>query len=124
MSLQSDLGKVRGLGSAKEGTHHWWWQRVTALAMIPLSIWFISGLICMIDGTHAEALDWVSKPHVTVLTVAFLSALFYHLKLGMQVVIEDYLHQESVKIAALIGLKFASVLGALAAIIAILKISL
>ena len=124
MSLQSDLGKVRGLGSAKEGTHHWWWQRVTALAMIPLSIWFISGLICMIGGTHAEALAWVSKPHVTVLTVAFLSALFYHLKLGMQVVIEDYLHQEPVKIAALIGLKFASVLGALAAIIAILKISL
>lgn len=124
MSLQSDLGKVRGLGSAKEGTHHWWWQRVTAVAMIPLSLWFISGLLCMIEGDYQQALDWVSKPHVTVLTVAFLGALFYHLKLGMQVVIEDYVHQEWVKIAALIGLKFAAALGALAAIIAILKISL
>ena len=124
MSLQSDLGKVRGLGSAKEGTHHWWWQRVTAVAMIPLSLWFISGLLCMIEGDYQQALAWVSKPHVTVLTVAFLGALFYHLKLGMQVVIEDYVHQEWVKIASLIGLKFAAALGALAAIIAILKISL
>ena len=78
----------------------------------------------MIEGDYQQALDWVSKPHVTVLTVAFLGALFYHLKLGMQVVIEDYVHQEWVKIAALIGLKFAAALGALAAIIAILKISL
>ena len=124
MSLQSDLGKVRGLGSAKDGTQHWWWQRVTAIAMIPLSIWFISGLICMIGGSYQQAIDWVQKPHVTLLMVAFLSALFYHLKLGMQVVIEDYLHHEWVKIAALIGLKFASILGAMAAVIAILKISL
>lgn len=124
MSLQSDLGKVRGLGSAKEGTHHWWWQRVTALAMIPLSIWFVFGLLCILDSTYAEATAWVAKPHVTVLLIAFVSALFYHLKLGMQVVIEDYLHEEWVKITAVIGLKFACVLGAVAAIVAILKISL
>lgn len=124
MSLQSDLGKVRGLGSAKDGSHHWWWQRLTAVALIPLSIWFVFGLLCTLNGTYVEATQWIAKPHVTVLMIAFISALFYHLKLGMQVVIEDYVHQEWVKIGMLIGLKFACVLGAIASLVAILKISL
>ena len=92
--------------------------------MIPLSIWFVFGLLCMLDGTYQEATAWVAKPHVTVLMIAFMSALFYHLKLGMQVVIEDYLHVEWAKLGALIALKFACVLGAVAAIVSILKISL
>ena len=124
MDLQSDLGKVRGLGSAKDGTHHWWWQRLTAVALIPLSIWFIFGLLCLINSTYVEATQWIAKPHVTVLMIVFISALFYHLKLGMQVVIEDYVHQEWVKISMLIGLNFACVLGTMAAVVAILKISL
>lgn len=124
MALQSALGKVRGLGSAKDGTHHWWWQRLTAVALIPLSLWFVWNLLCVIDGTYQEAIDWVAKPYVTVLLIAFVTALFYHLKLGMQVVIEDYVHQEWAKISMLIGLNFACVLGAMAAVVAILKISL
>lgn len=124
MGLQSDLGKVRGLGSAKDGAHHWWWQRLTAVALIPLTVWFLFGLLCLLDSTYAEATSWIAKPHVTVLMIALISALFYHLKLGMQVVIEDYIHQEWAKISMLIGLNFACVLGAMAAVVAILKISL
>ncbi|MEM7467747.1 MAG: succinate dehydrogenase, hydrophobic membrane anchor protein [Pseudomonadota bacterium] len=124
MSLQSHLGRVRGLGSAKDGTHHWWWQRLTAIALVPLSIWFVCGLLDVLDSSYSEATAWVAKPHVTVLLLVFVAALFYHMKLGMQVVIEDYLHVEWMKISALIALKFACALGAIAAIVAILKISL
>ena len=89
MSLRSDLGKVRGLGSAKDGTHHWWWQRLTAIALIPLSLWFVWSLLCVAQSSHAEITAWIAKPHVTVGLIALMSALFYHLKLGMQVVFED-----------------------------------
>ena len=123
MSLRSDLGKVRGLGSAKDGTHHWWWQRLTAIALIPLSLWFVWSLLCIAQSSHAEITAWIAKPHVTVGLIALMSALYYHLKLGMQVVFEDYLHQEWMKIGAQIALNFACILGALAASIAILKIS-
>lgn len=123
MSLQSDLAKVRGLGSAKDGTHHFWHQRLSAIALIPLSLWFVTGLICVMDATHAEVVDWISAPHVTTLMVALVAALSYHIKLGLQVVFEDYIHTEWLKLAIQISLNLGTALIALVSIIAILKIS-
>ena len=123
MSLKSDLARVRGLGSAKDGTHHFWHQRLTAIALIPLSLWFISALLCMINGTYFEAISWIAQPHVTTLLVAFSAALFYHVKLGLQTVVEDYIHTEWLKLASVVVLNLGVALCGLVSIVAILKIS-
>jgi succinate dehydrogenase / fumarate reductase membrane anchor subunit len=123
MNLESDLAKVRGLGSAKHGTDHFWHQRLTAIALIPLSLWFIAGLICAIGASHADAVKWISTPYVTTLFVALILALFYHIKLGLQAVIEDYIHAEWLKLTSRICLNLGAALCGLVSIIAILKIS-
>ena len=123
MSLKTDLARVHGLGSAKGGTQCFWHQRLTAVALIPLSLWFITTLICAIDASHAEVVAWIEAPHVTTLMIAFVGALFYHLKLGMQEVFEDYIHIKWLKLTIRISLNFGTVLCGLIAIVAILKIS-
>ena len=112
MSLRTDLSRVRGLGAAGHGSEHWWRQRVSAVALIPLSVWFVISLMCKITAEHADVLDWIGKPHVTVLLIATVIAMFYHLKLGVQVVVEDYIHHTPTKVAALIALTLAATLGA------------
>lgn len=123
MSLKSDLARVRGLGSAKTGTHHFWHQRLSAIALIPLGLWLVTSLVCVMRSSFSEAQAWVATPYVTILLVATLSALFYHLKLGLQTVLEDYVHNESLKLASIIGLNLGTVLCALASIVAVLRIS-
>lgn len=123
MSLRSDLGRVRGLGSAKSGAQHWWHQRVTAVALVPLSLWFVTGILAHVGGDHAAAVAWIQSPLVTVLLIAFIASLFFHAKLGLQVVIEDYFHNETMKIALLVLMKLALAFGALLGIVSILKIS-
>jgi len=123
MSLKSDLARVRGLGSAKDGTRHFWHQRLTAIALIPLSLWFVASLICVMDGSHAEVVAWIATPHVTSLLVALIAALYYHMKLGLQTVLEDYVHTEWLKLASVIGLNLGTALCGLVSVIAILKIS-
>ena len=124
MSLESDLARVRGLGSAKDGTHSFWHQRITAIALIPLSVWFVAGILCIVDASHADTVAWIKAPHVTVLFIALIIALFYHVKIGLQEVIEDYLHCEWFKLATRICLNLAIAMCGLLAIVAILKISL
>jgi succinate dehydrogenase / fumarate reductase membrane anchor subunit len=124
MSLRSDLGRVKGLGSAKEGVHHWRLQRMTAIAMVPLALWFVLSLLCVFNDPHAAVVEWVSAPHVTVLLIALSVALFWHLKLGLQVVIEDYVHVTWQQVSLQIALRVATGLGALLAIVSVLKISL
>ena len=94
MTLQTPLAKVRHLGAAKEGVHHWWGQRLTAILLVPLSLWFVGSLwSIVVGGGGRDALvDWLSGPVAAVLMLLFLGATFYHLKLGLQVVIEDYVH--------------------------------
>ena len=94
MTLQTPLAKVRHLGAAKEGANHWWWQRLTAILLVPLSLWFVGSLwSIVVGGADRDALvDWLSGPVAAVLMLLFLGATFYHLKLGLQVVIEDYVH--------------------------------
>jgi succinate dehydrogenase / fumarate reductase membrane anchor subunit len=123
MSLEADIAKVRGLGSAKEGTGHFWHQRLTAIALIPLSIWFVVNLVCVFDATYAEVTAWIQSPIVTTLLVALIGALLYHVKLGVQIVIEDYLHAEWLKLSSIICLNLGTVLCGLVSIVAILKIS-
>ena len=124
MSLRTPLGKVRGLGSAKDGTHHWWMQRVTALALVPLVVWFSYSLLCTSTGDYNTAYEWAQSPFVAVMLIALMIAGFYHAQLGMQVVIEDYVHLEWLKITALIAIKLAAIMLALTGIIAVLRISL
>ena len=121
--LRSDLGRVRGLGSAKEGVHHWWMQRVTAIALIPLSLWFVAGIVFLIDADRASALDWLGSPVTLGLMSLFLIALVYHAVLGLQVVIEDYIHTKATKLILLLLIQFAGFALAAAGIIAMLMIT-
>jgi succinate dehydrogenase / fumarate reductase, membrane anchor subunit len=122
-SLRTTLGRVRGLGAAKSGVHHWWMQRVTAVALVPLTLWFVIGLIGQFGEDHASMVAWLSGPVTATIAVLTVFALFYHAKLGLQVVIEDYVHTEWLKITSLIVLKLVVIfLGGLS-ILSILKIA-
>ncbi len=92
MSMETPIARVRHLGSAREGAHHWWHQRLTALLLVPLSLWFVGSLWALVAGGGGRdaVVDWLSGPAAAVLALLFLAAMFYHLKLGLQVVIEDY----------------------------------
>lgn len=124
MSLRSPLGKVRGLGSGKNGTHHWWMQRVTAVSLIPLTIWFVSSVIQMTQADYATVVKWMSSPVVAVLLSLFIITGMYHLKLGLQVIIEDYIHTEGQKMALQMLVSFGCVLIGTMAVFSILKIAL
>lgn len=121
--LRTPLGRVRGLGSAKEGVNHWWLQRVSSVALVPLILWFVASVVGLIGADHATFVAWLRQPLNTILMTALLAAGFHHLQLGLQVIIEDYVHHEAAKIASLIVMKFAVVLLALAGIFSVLKIA-
>lgn len=124
MSLSTPLARVRGLGSARSGTHHWIAQRLTAIALIPLIIWFVSSFMCMTGISHQAAIEWIQSPFVAVFLLLFIIALFHHAQLGMQVVIEDYIDCKVMKITGLVLLKLVSFFAGLTAVIAVLKIYL
>ena len=96
------LGRVRGLGSAKEGVAHWWVQRVTALLLIPLVIWFVISLLGHIGGDRAAVILWLGQPFTYGLMLVLLGAAFWHAALGLQVVIEDYVHGEAAKLVLIL----------------------
>jgi succinate dehydrogenase / fumarate reductase membrane anchor subunit len=123
MSFRTPLGQVRGLGSARSGTAHWWAQRLTALALIPLSLWFVVSVAHLIYADYSVAIDWLHTPWVAVLLTLMLAALFYHAYLGVQVVVEDYVHNEWLKVSTLLLFKSATVLLAMAGIFSILRIA-
>jgi len=110
MSLQTPLARVLGLGSAKEGVEHWWWQRITAIALVPLGLWFVVAVISLVGADYAAARAWVGAPLNMVLLIAFAAALLHHAQLGLQVVIEDYVHNEAWKLTGLLAVKFLAVL--------------
>ena len=124
MSLRTPLAKVRGLGSAKQGTEHWWQQRLTAIALVPLSLWFISELLCMTGMDHASVSQWLHIPVNAVLLIMLLIALFHHAQLGMQVVIEDYIESEWQKLGCIILVKFLAVLAGLTSVLSVAKVFL
>jgi succinate dehydrogenase / fumarate reductase membrane anchor subunit len=121
--LRSELGRVRGLGSAKEGVHHWWMQRLTAVALVPLVLWFAIAVIAHTGQDYAAVHAWLASPLTFGLMVLLVGATFHHAQLGLQVVIEDYVHNEALKIAAILAVKFASLALGLAAVVALLVIA-
>jgi succinate dehydrogenase / fumarate reductase membrane anchor subunit len=123
MSLKTPLGTARGLGSAKSGTHHWIMQRITAVALVPLTIWFVFSAVALAGAGHGEAIAWLAQPINAVLMLLLIIATFHHLQLGLQVVIEDYVHAEGVKIASLLAVKLAAFALAVAAGFAVLKVA-
>ncbi len=122
-NLRAPLARARGLGSAKHGTEHWWHARLTSVALIPLTIWFVVGVLSHIGASHAEFVAWLSSPFSAVMMILTIAVTFHHAQSGMQVVYEDYLHNEGVKLAAIIGTKFLALLLAGISIFAVLKIS-
>jgi len=122
MSLRTPLGKVRGLGSAKSGTEHWWMQRVTAIANIPLTIGFVIVLLSLIGADHATVAARLGQPIIVMLVLGFIMTIVWHMRLVMQVVIEDYVHHEGWKIACVLANTFFSAGIAIAGIYAILKL--
>ena len=123
MSYRTPLGRVRGLGSAKGGTHHWWMQRLTAVALVPLTVWFILSLITLSGADHATVAAWLASPLPAVLMIRLIVATFHHLQLGLQVIIEDYVHGEGMRLACIISVKLASFALAVAAGFAVLKVA-
>ncbi len=123
MALRSDLGRVRGLGSAKDGTSHWWAQRVTAVALVPLSIWFAFSVVNLVGVDKDGFKVWLNGPSSFVLMALFLIALFYHMQLGLQVVIEDYVHNERNKVISLVFNKLLAVFLVVSSITALMRIA-
>ncbi len=124
MSMQTPLAKARGLGSDNQGTHHWWQQRLTAIALTPLSLWFIYSLLIIGSVDHASVTRWMSDTMNAVLLILFIVSLFHHAQLGMQVVIEDYIDSEWQKMSSIILIKFLALFAGLTSVIAILKVFL
>ncbi len=122
MSLATPLAKVRGLGSAKEGVQHWWYQRLTAIALAPLSLWFIYALATIPSFDYASIRAWLTTPMSAVLLILFIPCLFHHAQLGMQVVVEDYIESEWQKLAAIILIKFLATLAAVISLLALVTI--
>jgi succinate dehydrogenase / fumarate reductase membrane anchor subunit len=115
--MRSALKSVRGLGAAKEGVQHWWLQRVTAIAMVPLLLILLTCVLKLASGDHAAVTAAFKNPLFAILALLSILAIFWHMKLGLQVVIEDYVHTESVKIVSLLAVTFATfVVGGIAAL--------
>jgi succinate dehydrogenase / fumarate reductase membrane anchor subunit len=114
-SMRSEMARVRGLGSAKEGVQHWWMQRLTALALVPLGIWLVASVVGLAGADRAAIALWLSAPFTLGALSLLILATLYHAALGMQVVIEDYVHTEATKLASIVLMKLAAfVLGAIA----------
>ncbi|MGR9117413.1 MAG: succinate dehydrogenase, hydrophobic membrane anchor protein [Gammaproteobacteria bacterium] len=124
MEYRTPLSKARGLGSAKSGTVHWWFQRLTAAALIPLTLWLIFFLNSSLHAPYQETVAWLAAPLNSVCLVTWILASFYHAALGVQVVIEDYVSGEGLKIISVWLAKLAFLLLAISALIAVFKIIL
>jgi succinate dehydrogenase / fumarate reductase membrane anchor subunit len=124
MKYETPFHKARGLGSAKSGLRHWMGQRVSAIALIPLSIWFVGAFILLLTAPFDQAQQWLSSPWVVTLSILLTLVMFYHGYLGMQVILEDYVPHTSTRWILILAIKFLSALMPLLTIVSILKIFL
>lgn len=120
---RSQLGQVRGLGSARGGVRHWWVQRLTAMALLPLTIWFVISVLGLLGAPQPAVAAFVAAPVNTVLLVALVAISLHHAEAGVQTVIEDYVHREGSRIASLLAVKALTLFLALVGIIAVLKLA-
>jgi len=121
--MRSPLGRAIGLGSAKEGVEHWWLQRITAVALVPLSLWFVIAIIRLVGADSDGVRDWVGNPLAATMLVLLLIATFYHAALGLQVVIEDYIHAELTKLALVVIVRLGCFALAVAGMFAVLSMA-
>jgi succinate dehydrogenase / fumarate reductase membrane anchor subunit len=124
MELRSKLGHARGLGSAKEGVGHWWAQRITAIALVPLSVWFVIAALSLIGADYATFAGWLGSFGNALLMALTVIALFYHAHLGMQVVLEDYVAGHGALVMALILTRFVLFILAVSCLLAIVLVAL
>lgn len=122
-STRTDFNKAQGLGSARTGVAHWWMQRATAVALIPLTLWFATALVEAARGGHDAFTVWLASPIVAILMILLLLALFYHMALGLQVVIEDYVHSAKLKLPLLLAVKQGCLVLAVVGILSVLRIA-
>jgi succinate dehydrogenase / fumarate reductase, membrane anchor subunit len=124
VSLRSPLGRVLGAGSAKQGVHHWWVQRVTSVALVPLSVWFVVSLLSLPSLDHATTVAWMGESWTALLLILFVLVGAWHSQLGVRVVVEDYVHGAGARTVTLVVLTFAHVLLAAAGVVAVLRVAL
>jgi succinate dehydrogenase membrane anchor subunit len=122
MSLRSPLGKVLGTGSAKEGVHHWWLQRLTSIALVPLTIWFVVSLLSLPSFEHVTVIAWMANSWTALFLVLFILVATWHSQLGVRVVVEDYVHGGA-KTLTLVVTTFIHAVVAAAGIFAVLKVA-
>jgi succinate dehydrogenase membrane anchor subunit len=123
-NMETPLGRVRGLGPSGEGAHHWWHERLTSVATLLLLVWLFVSLLRLPSLDHGTLVEWLSQPLAAVPMLLLILAAFWHLKLGLQVVIDDYVHDEGNRFFAILLLNFAAVAGAAFALFAVLRIAL
>ncbi len=124
MGSGTEIGRVRGLGAAKSGVQHWWQQRVTAIGNLILVLWFIGSLLRLPSLDYVAVVLWLRQPVAAVPMLLLIVSVFWHFRLGLQVIIEDYVHAEGTKLLALLVLNFYALAGAAAAVFAVFKIAL
>jgi len=124
LTLRSPLGQVLGSGSAKDGTEHWWAQRVTAVALLLLGGWFLYSIMRLDSFSHAAMLEWSARPWNGVMLLLLGMTLAWHSVLGVQVVLEDYVHGPFIKVVSLMLNRFAHAFVAIAMLVAVLKLVL
>jgi succinate dehydrogenase / fumarate reductase membrane anchor subunit len=124
MSIRIPLGRNRGLGSDKNGTGHWWAQRITALALIALVIWFVISMIVITGANHETARSFIGNPINAALLILLIIATFHHGQLGLQVVIEDYIHTKWLEVALILSVKGGAIFLGVASVYAVMAIAL
>ena len=121
---RSQLGRVRGAGTSASGVHHWRAERLTSIALIPLTLWFIFSVLRLVHMPHDGVVEWVGRPVNTVLMLALIFTTFHHTSLGLQVILEDYVHERRFAVGAMLAQKAACWLLGLLAAVSVLKMAL
>ena len=123
MKMETPLGRVRGLGSARSGASHWWHERLTSVASLILLVWFFVSLLRLPDFSHRTVTEWLAAPLTAVPMLLLIVTVFWHLAAGLRVVLEDYVHEEGSKLFWLVAINFASLFAAGLCVFAVLKIA-
>ena len=123
MSLRSPLGRVLGAGAAHDGVRQWWWQRLTSIALVPLTVWFVVSLLALHSLGYATLVAWMSQSSTALLLILLVLTAAWLSQLGVRVVVEDYVHAAGARALALVLIGFAHVLLAVAGVFAVLKIA-
>lgn len=122
--MRTPLARARGLGAAHDGTHHFWVHRLSALALVPLCLWFVASVVCKIGAPYADFMAWAGQLHVATALVITIVLTFHHAALGLQTVVEDYVHAPLPRLALLLTVKYSCFALAVIGVMAVLKISL